>query len=495
MGALYRKYRPGKFSEVIGHEAVVTLLRNEIVQNTPSHAYLFSGVRGVGKTTFARLIAKALDCQNRKKIDGKSKKGSRMFGGVFPGDPCGECDSCVAIDKGIFPDVLEIDAASHRGIDEIRSIKERVAFAPMRGQYKVYIIDEAHMLTREAFNALLKTLEEPPEFVVFILCTTEPGKLPETIISRCQWFELRLATPDQLATKLKEIAKAEKTNVDEEVFRLVARVANGSFRDGESLFGSLLSAIEQGKSVTLKEARKILNIPGRMALSKLFSLILGGEAILAKQKLEKLKERGYSADKVIDGLIEEGSARLFGSADVCAVKQVAGLQRELVEAKRMSGYLPDAYIAIEIVIAENAKEVDEPTDGAKEERKPAKPVRQTLKKDTLEVTQKAEKPKSKATSKLQKVDDWNKVVLAIEKTSCQLATILSSSLVYFNDGLLRLVVKNGFELGIVSSAKNQALLRKEVSALLSEVNDIICEKGAQKTAENLEEQDIGAIFN
>lgn len=498
MGAIYRKYRPQRFSEVIGHEAVVSLLRNEITSNTPAHAYLFSGVRGVGKTTFARLLAKALNCLNREKID-KRKKGK----GISPGDPCGNCDSCISIEKTVFTDVLEIDAASHRGIDEIRSLKERVAFAPMRGRYKVYIIDEAHMLTREAFNALLKTLEEPPAFVVFILCTTEPHKLPETIISRCQWFELKLATPEQLIEKLKEIARAEKIKVDTEVFELVSRVANGSFRDGESLFGSLISAIERGKSITVKDARKILNMPNKLAIANLFGAIIKGNATAAKSRLEKLRKRGFSADKILDGLIEEGSGRLFSDENLEFLSEITKIQHRLIEAKKMCGYLPDPFIALELVIVESMKK-----DGTKDENgqdpcteKVVKRKTRTFMKNKNISAGEKERTKQQNITRAQDEKDWmgnwNKAVLALEKSNCQLVTILLSCVVYLSGNTLRVVARNGFELGVISSPKNQEILRKEVCNAMECVDDIIFEKNeniTEKTVENVDESDLGSIF-
>lgn len=470
MSTLYRKYRPAKFSDVIGHEAVVSLLRNEIILDIPSHAYLFSGVRGVGKTTFARLIARALNCQNREKID--KKKGKR---GVLPGDPCGKCDSCLDLEKGVFPDTVEIDAASNRGIDEIRSLKERVAFAPMRGRYKVYIIDEAHMLTREAFNALLKTLEEPPKHVVFVLCTTEAHKLPETIISRCQWFELKLATPEQLATKLKEIAKAEKVKVDEDVFALVARVAGGSFRDGESLFGSLLAAIEKGKPVDISLAKKILNIPGRSAINRLYRLIIEGNSTDALCRLERLKQRGYSADKLIDALIEEGSLKLFELVSREQISRCIALQKAFIEAKRNMSYLMDSFIALELIIAEfkTEKSSGQAEDGGKKA---------------------ADNQKEPVVNKAKTVnnrEEWGKALLAIESAGCQLAAILSCCAVILAGDTLKVVVKNAFELGVVSAPKNQALLRKELGIHMPDVHGIICEIG---TAEDIDEKELGSIF-
>ena len=214
----YTKYRPQKFSEISKPNDVATALSNQVKSEKTVHAYLFVGPRGTGKTTTARILAKALNCSMIK-----------------DGDPCGDCDACLAIKSGSFLDLIEIDAASNRGIDDIRDLKEKIKLAPSSGKNKVYIIDEVHMLTPEAFNALLKTLEEPPSHVAFILCTTELHKVPETIKSRCQLFKFKRASIDQLVEKLAAIAKKEGLEVVEQDLRQIANASHGGFRDAETL--------------------------------------------------------------------------------------------------------------------------------------------------------------------------------------------------------------------------------------------------------------------
>lgn len=215
----YTKYRPQKFSEISRPNAAADALVKQIQSGKTGHAYLFVGPRGTGKTTTARVLAKALNCSNL----------------LSNGDPCDECDSCIAIKTGNFVDLIEIDAASNRGIDDIRDLKEKIRLLPSKGEKKVYIIDEVHMLTPEAFNALLKTLEEPPSHVVFILCTTESHKIPETIKSRCQVFKFKRASLDQLKSKLSKIAEKEQIAVTEEVLVQIASISEGGFRDAETL--------------------------------------------------------------------------------------------------------------------------------------------------------------------------------------------------------------------------------------------------------------------
>ncbi len=233
-----RKYRPKNFEEVVGQEAVVKTLSNAIKLDRLSHAYIFAGSRGLGKTTIARIITKCLNCE--KGITDK---------------PCGECENCREIEKGSFPDMYEIDAASNRGIDDIRSLRDNVSYAPIKGRYKVYIIDEAHMLTREAFNALLKTLEEPPPNNVFILATTELHKIPDTIRSRCQTFIFKPPSKSQIKEYLKRILEKEGIQYDEEALDLISKASEGGVRDAASI---LDQAVIYGSGEVKKETTQEL---------------------------------------------------------------------------------------------------------------------------------------------------------------------------------------------------------------------------------------------
>src|SRR3990172_1684284 len=224
---LYTKYRPQKFAELVGLETVKDNLLNQVQSGKIAHAYLFSGPRGTGKTTTARILAKALNCENLK-----------------DGEPCGKCRFCTQIQEGRFVDLIEIDAASNRGIDDIRNLREKVRLAPAHGKFKIYIIDEAHMLTQEAANALLKTLEEPPAHAIFILATTEPQKLPDTIRSRCQRFPFERAPISKIAEKLSEIVKKEKIKISTEQINQIAKAAGGGFRDAETLLEQVSSGAQ-----------------------------------------------------------------------------------------------------------------------------------------------------------------------------------------------------------------------------------------------------------
>ena len=283
--SLYRKWRPQTFSEVVGQEHVTRTLSNAIEQNRISHAYLFSGPRGTGKTTVAKILAKALNCEK----------------GPTP-TPCNECDICIEITRGSAMDVLEIDAASNRGIDEIRDLREKVHFSPTKTKVKVYIIDEVHMLTPEAFNALLKTLEEPPLHVIFVLATTELHKVIPTIISRCQQFDFRRILISDVKGRLREIADAEKIEIDDPSLYLAAKNAQGSLRDAIGTLDQLAS-FTAGK-VGLDDVIALLGAVDLELLFDLTDMILAKDASACIGFVDKLSESGRDIRQFTKELLE-----------------------------------------------------------------------------------------------------------------------------------------------------------------------------------------------
>ena len=282
--ALYRKWRPQGFDALVGQEAVRTALTNALETGRIAHAYLFAGPRGTGKTSTAKILAKAVNCEH----------------GPTP-NPCNECQNCVRINDGTSMDVFEIDAASNRGIDEIRDLREKVAFAPVSGRYKVYIIDEVHMLTTEAFNALLKTLEEPPPHVIFILATTEPHKIPATIHSRCQRFDFRRVTDADIVKRLREVADGSGIAADDDALQLIAVQADGGMRDALSLLDQCGVMAER---VTAETVRSVLGIVGREALRELVKAIGEGQVPKALELLETLLAGGKDVKQIITELAE-----------------------------------------------------------------------------------------------------------------------------------------------------------------------------------------------
>lgn len=268
---LYRKYRPSTFDEVAGETDIIKTIKNSLKENKMAHAYLFTGPRGVGKTTTARLIAKGLNCMENGVTD----------------TPCNKCENCIDISKNKFIDLIEIDAASNRGIDEIRSLKDKINYQPAKGRKKVYIIDEVHMLTKEAFNALLKTLEEPPAHVIFILATTEPDKILETIISRCQRYDFKPVNQKESIDHLLMIAESEGVKIDDSSLKLIYEKSGGSMRDAISIFEKLISSC-YGEEITLEKTEKILGVIPEKKLAEFLEIISKNDLVNGINFLDSL---------------------------------------------------------------------------------------------------------------------------------------------------------------------------------------------------------------
>ena len=276
---LYRKYRPNSFSEVSGENEIVKSLKLSLKNKSMAHAYLFSGPRGVGKTTIARLIAKGVNCLNLKEN----------------GEPCNECKNCKAINEGRFSDLIEIDAASNRSIDEIRSLKEKINYQPVEGLKKVYIIDEAHMLTKEAFNALLKTLEEPPAHVIFILATTELEKILPTIISRCQRYDFKPLDLEEMKAGLEHILKEENLSMTDDVYPVIYENSSGSMRDSISILERLI-VTANGKEINLKIAEDTLGITPSSRIKIFLNKILNENEYDIINELESLANESFDIE-------------------------------------------------------------------------------------------------------------------------------------------------------------------------------------------------------
>ena len=365
--AIYRKYRPKSFAEFIGQEEVVEILKNAAKADKIGHAYLFYGPRGSGKTTAARLLAKVINCEKRRD-DSKF----RMLG-----EPCNKCRPCLETDAGRALDVIELDAASNRGIDEIRNLKEGIKLSPSSYQFKVFIIDEAHQLTKEAFNALLKTLEEPPAHAIFILATTEYEKLPQTIVSRTQRFNFRRLNMKQILEKLNMIVKAEKMKISGPALEIIASSAEGSFRDAESLLEQVMSLTDEAD---VKTVEQLLGKVGFSKTSRLAELILSSDLESALEFLSGINEAGHNLVQLnhdlihyfrrvlvlyFDSKMEEVFKNELTSDELEEMKKQSRLikpdkhiplLKSLIRAYSEMRYSPFAIVPLEVAIIENLRE-------------------------------------------------------------------------------------------------------------------------------------------
>lgn len=352
--SLYRKWRPQVFEDIIGQKHITQTLMNAISLNRISHAYIFSGPRGVGKTTTARILAKALNCEK----------------GTTP-HPCNKCERCIRITEGYSMDVIEIDGASNRGIDDIRDLRNKVKFAPVEGKYKVYIIDEVHMLTTEAFNALLKTLEEPPSHVVFIFATTAPHKIPNTILSRCQWFNFRRISLEDIINKLKMIIKDEKLEIDDQTLNIIARSSTGSMRDAESILDQIIAYC--GKEITLQNVREVLGIIEEDVFFNFVDTIIKNDAVKGIEIVNRIADLGGDASQFIKNLMEyvhnlslikvckpevlnfqgiftEDRERLLKQSKLIKLGKLFNMVDYLAEVERKMKYTHNPWILLEMLV-------------------------------------------------------------------------------------------------------------------------------------------------
>ena len=318
---LARKWRPQNFEDLIGQEAIAKTFKNALSGNKIVHAYLFSGPRGVGKTSSARILAKALNCEQRKESE-----------------PCGQCQSCMAVSEGASVDVFEIDGASNTSVESVRELRESVKYAPSGGKYKIYIIDEVHMLSTAAFNALLKTLEEPPAHVIFIFATTEPKKIPATILSRCQHHAFRRITREKIKNQLRKIALTEEIKIQESALEMLAKAADGSMRDALTLLDQAYSFSDD---ITGEELHNLLGLPETEIITNLSSTILTGDISKTLSIIKELTDRGSDLRQLTRELVEH-----FRNIAVFKVTEDAGplLEFNQDEMQRLQGLAADTSI-------------------------------------------------------------------------------------------------------------------------------------------------------
>ncbi len=385
MATLYRKYRPQTFGDLVGQDHIRQTLQSALKQERVAHAYLFSGPRGTGKTSVARLLAKAINCLQltanglpltaTKEKDHKPTEPKAVVSEQSAAfEPCNECQMCIETTEGRSLDVIEIDAASNRGIDEMRDLREKIKFAPTQARKKVYIIDEVHMLTKEAFNALLKTLEEPPAHAVFVLATTEIHKVPVTISSRCQTFVFKKASLDDLTARLTWVAKAEAISIEPEAVAFLARLAGGSYRDALSLLDQVASFY--GDTLTLEAVQNLLGLASEDRLLTLLESLVSGEAESALAQLQQLESDGIDPEQFANQLVDAARSlvhirlRVPGLAAIITTEQqqrwqtlaerwsdhqLLDLIRDLIGARQMMKQAAQPLLPLEVVIIKTAR--------------------------------------------------------------------------------------------------------------------------------------------
>ncbi len=453
MPALSRKFRPQRFADVVGQSHITTPLQNALVSGRMAHGYLFHGPRGCGKTTTARLLARRLNCE--------SPEGA---------EPCGTCTTCTAARENRLLDVLEIDAASNRGIDDIRALQETVSMKPGFGKYKVYIVDEVHMLTKEAFTALLKTLEEPPANVVFVLASTEFHKIPETIISRCQVFHFRRASEESLGKRLRYLLSEEKRNVEEAALNLIIQRSDGCYRDGESLLGQVLSLHDS--TITEKNVADHLGLPPQELLNQFLDSVLKGESAGALTAVDQALSQGYDGEQFI-----QESIRLARDKALALLKggealppQVSTVIRALVQAMQDIAYVPEPAIALQLVIITVCTK-----QGAKNAATQQQAVKTVPIQPVTPPQPKTFSPPGQA-GNLQSVNAvWPKVIDRVKATNPVASTFLRAlKPTAFHDSIVHLEARYGLHQSFFEKADNKKLVESILTELLGEPVSVRC---------------------
>ncbi len=472
--ALYRRFRPQRFAEVVGQPHITTILQEALKQGRVAHAYLFSGPRGSGKTTMARLVAKALNCSKRLKT----------------AEPCLTCASCQAIWSGRALDVIEIDAASNRGIDEVRELKQHIATLPAVLAKKVVIIDEVHMLTREAFNALLKLLEEPPEHVTFILATTEWHKVPKTVISRCQHFAFREASLVQLTQHLLSVAAKESIAITPEAAALIGALADGSFRDALGLLDRLASLKEE---ITAALVRTHLGLPVYEQVVSIFTACIQGNAASALEELRVIAQSG--ADPISTygalthvvrtfvylvgvgekegveigiglGLAKSDCEKLLGSVGTVTKEQVGELLRALIATERELKIIHEPWIGIDHLVLQWSTAVPVRAKESEEDPQPAPVVEEKKLKEEKEEPSVKQDPAPTPADMGGFEQKWNAFVTQVGEKNAPLGSLLKSAHIE-QEGSSKIMI------GVAFSFSADRLNEKKAQVLLNQIGESV----------------------
>lgn len=478
---LYRRYRPQTFSEIIGQEHICDVLKSAVLKDMVSHAYLLMGPRGLGKTSTARIIAKALNCNSLTK----------------EGDPCNKCENCKAIANGNFFDLIEVDAASNRGIDQIRELREKISFQPTVGRKKVYIIDEVHMLTKEAFNALLKTLEEPPSHVVFVLATTEGYKLPATILSRCQRFDFRLASGDMIEKHLLNVLKKEKRKVSSEGLQIISRLAKGSYRDALSLLDVVLSG--SNGDVGDEDVRKLLHIPDDTMVYYFLENMLTGDKVKAVGMLSEIYEKGVDLhqftymvlETLKSVLIDRSSLEGYKFFDRMTDFDIMRLIRAFVNAEQDLRNSQIPTLPLEMAVWEWGMATSLPAET--ESQKVSLPSKKAVKNSSTKSTKELDielDPETNVSIKSEELHKkWKDVVSGIKKYNGHLYAFLNQAEVKnLEKGTLTLTVGFEFHRDRIMSPHSKVAIQSAFEKVFKVKPKIICE-----VCKDLAQKQIGEV--
>lgn len=508
--ALYRKFRPDTFEEVKGQDHIVTTLRNQIKADRIGHAYLFTGTRGTGKTSIAKLFAKSVNCEH-----------------PVDGSPCGTCRSCQTIASGASVNVIEIDAASNNGVDNIREIIEEVSYSPVEGKYKVYIIDEVHMLSIGAFNALLKTLEEPPSYVIFILATTEVHKIPITILSRCQRYDFKRITIETIADRLRELMDKEQVQVEEKALRYIAKTADGSMRDALSLLDQCI-AFHFGEELTYDKVLDVLGAVDTEVFARLIELIQSHDITGCISLLEEVVMQGReltqfvtditwylrnlllvkTSDSDIEDVIDVSSdnlVRLKSEAEAMDAEEIMRYIRIFSELSGQIKYATQKRILIEMTLIKLCKPAMETTNDAVVAR--VKDLEEKIEKGVVQAapvaiqsTQtvtvsapKVELPKAIPDDIKQIVSNWHGIVA---ETSQPLKTHLKNArLSLGGDNRLMIVVEDGLAYDYLTGEENHKHVEDMISNFLQKEVSVQVQSIAQGSQFEDSYVDLSKVIN
>lgn len=502
---IYRKYRPQSFDELVGQEQIVRTLQNALSSGRISHAYLFYGPKGTGKTSTARIFAKAINCLSKKEKENY----------FFRKNPCLKCEHCEAIKAGSYLDMIEIDAASNRGIEEIRELREKVNYPPVSGKYKIYIIDEVHMLTTEASNALLKTLEEPPKHVVFILCTTEIHKILATVISRCQRYDFRRASTKDILKRLEQILEKEGRKIKKEGLFQIAQNASGGFRDAEALLDKLLSLSDENE-IQEAELSKFLGLIDQGVISDILISFLEKDALRSIEAINNLQDKNVNLEQAVKRMIfylrkallvkiglgekilelsEEEYEDLFQKSKAWEEREISVLIQELEEVSRAMKFatilsLPLEMLAIKRSIQKEEKKEDLKPDREKEINKKAviksgkKIMMITQKPGINNIPSQSNIPDDKLLSEI--VLKWQEILKAVKPRNHSIEALLKAcEPVAVLGDTLHLNFFYPFHKERIEAVKSREIVEETVSKVMGRQLSIKCVLSVKKAEKNM----------